>query len=152
MNYCTNPNKRSFAVRLIAYLAMETVFHSTTRCFMQHSEIKNIFPAVIHKQVDIIEDHKKDFTLAIYSKLLYPAQPTMIKDLVSNIATIEKEYCYDELPTYDQYYNQDWQFSPPTSSVRDYIEYSADQLLEILNHPKIFHKNNPFLQKHQKST
>lgn len=139
MNYWTNPIRRSFAVRLIAFTAIKGIFFSSSFCGIFWLKKHGLLPGLSSASELIARDKGmyRDFAVYINTECLqYPASPIIIRRIIEEAVNIETEFITEALPVSLLGMN--------AMQMTQYIQFIADHLLVSLNHPKIYHANNPF--------
>ena len=137
----TDAKQRTFAERLIAYLAIENIFHLTNKLIVKTIHDKVIpIPKLLSAFETLDEEQKinSKFTSIIHEELHLPCPPTKIRDIIKTAVTIEIEYCDHVTPSlYYSDYNID------SFDIEHHIKQSANHLLKQLNQPSAYPTEKP---------
>ena len=127
-----------FAMRLLAFAAVEGIFFSGSFCALFWLKRRGIMPGLTFSNELISRDEgmHTDFAVLLYSKLLHRVPEEQVQAMIVEAVTIEQEFIVESLPCRLIGMNAE------LMSV--YIEYVADRLLQQLGYNKIWNKQNPF--------
>ena len=127
-----------FAMRLLAFAAVEGIFFSGSFCALFWLKRRGIMPGLTFSNELISRDEgmHTDFAVLLYSKLLHRVPEEQVHAMIVEAVTIEQEFIVESLPCRLIGMNAE------LMSV--YIEYVADRLLQQLGYNKIWNKQNPF--------
>jgi ribonucleoside-diphosphate reductase beta chain len=131
-------SKGSFAERLVAFAAVEGIFFSGSFCSIFWLKKRGLMPGLSFANELISRDEGLhcDFACLLYSQLTEKLPEAVVKEIISNAVSIEKEFVMDALPVKLIGMNGDLMCK--------YIEYVADRLLNSLGYTKIYNTANPF--------
>lgn len=131
-------SKGSFAERLVAFAAVEGIFFSGSFCSIFWLKKRGLMPGLSFANELISRDEGLhcDFACLLYSQLRYPLAESVVKAIIQEAVTIEKEFVLEALPVKLIGMNGDL--------MCQYIEFVADRLLNALGYSKIYHAQNPF--------
>jgi ribonucleotide reductase beta subunit family protein with ferritin-like domain len=140
MKWCIEwlSNGDRFAKRLIAFAIVEGIFFSGSFCAIYWIKEKNILPGLTTSNEFISRDEGLhcEFACLLYSKLINKLNEEEIHDIISKAVEIEKEFITESLPCKLIGMNSDL--------MKQYIEFVADRLLNMLGYNKIYNSKNPF--------
>lgn len=130
--------KSSFAVRLVAFAAVEAIFFSGSFASIYWLKKRGLMPGLTFSNELISRDEgmHTDFAVLLYSKLLKKANKKKVYELVDEAVKIEKEFICEALPCRLIGMNAE--------SMSIYIEFIADRLLLQLGLEKKYNSRNPF--------
>ena len=130
--------KSSFAVRLVAFAAVEAIFFSGSFASIYWLKKRGLMPGLTFSNELISRDEgmHTDFAVLLYSKLLKKANKKKIYELIGEAVEIEKEFICEALPCRLIGMNAE--------SMSIYIEFIADRLLLQLGLEKKYNSRNPF--------
>ena len=130
--------KSSFAVRLVAFAAVEAIFFSGSFASIYWLKKRGLMPGLTFSNELISRDEgmHTDFAVLLYSKLLKKANKKKVYELIDEAVKIEKEFICDALPCRLIGMNAE--------SMSIYIEFIADRLLLQLGLEKKYNSRNPF--------
>jgi ribonucleoside-diphosphate reductase subunit M2 len=130
--------KSSFAVRLIAFAAVEAIFFSGSFASIYWLKKRGLMPGLTFSNELISRDEgmHTDFAVLLYSKLIKKANKKKVYELIDEAVQIEKEFICEALPCRLIGMNAE--------SMSIYIEFIADRLLLQLGLEKKYNSRNPF--------
>lgn len=129
----------SFTERLIAFAAVEGIFFSGSFCSIFWLKKRGLMPGLSFSNELISRDEGLhcDFACHIYTKHVINKLPAeRVIEIIRDAVEIEKEFVTDALPVNLIGMN--------AASMRQYIEFVADRLLNELIGTKIYNATNPF--------
>jgi len=129
----------SFAERIVAFAAVEGIFFSGSFCSIFWLKKRGLMPGLSFSNELISRDEGMhcDFACLLYNDHIeYKLDPTVVREIIVDAVTIEKEFVSDALPVNLIGMNADL--------MCQYIEFVADRLLVALKQPKVFNAENPF--------
>ena len=130
----------SFAHRLIAFAAVEGIFFSGSFCAIYWLKHRGLgMPGLTFSNELISRDEAMhtDFAIMLYrDHLLDKLDEDVIREIISEAVSIEKEFVCESLPVSLIGMN--------SNSMSSYIEFVADRLMTDLGYSKIFNTKNPF--------
>lgn len=131
-------DKNTFAMRLLAFAAVEGVFFSGSFCALFWLKRRGIMPGLTFSNELISRDEgmHTDFAVLLYSKLRYRIPEEDVHGMFKEAVAIEQEFITDSLPCRLIGMNADL--------MSTYIEYVADRLLQQLGYNKVWNSQNPF--------
>lgn len=131
-------SKGSFAERLVAFAAVEGIFFSGSFCSIFWLKKRGLMPGLSFANELISRDEGLhcDFACLLYSQLVHKLSEDVVKEIINNAVSIEKEFVMDALPVKLIGMNGDL--------MCQYIEFVADRLLNALGYSKLYHAQNPF--------
>lgn len=131
-------DQNSFAVRLIAFAAVEGIFFSGSFAAIFWLRKRGLMPGLTFANELIIRDEglHTDFACLLYKYIKNkPSQETVYAQITEAVL-IEQEFLTEALPVKLIGMNADL--------MKQYIEFVADRLLIALGYPKIYNAENPF--------
>ena len=128
----------SFAMRLLAFAAVEGIFFSGSFCALFWLKRRGLMPGLTFSNELISRDEAMhtDFAVLLYSKLHRRIPEDQVHAMYSEAVAIEKEFIMESLSCRLIGMNADL--------MSDYIEYVADRLLQQLGYAKLWNTANPF--------
>ncbi|KAH8070576.1 ribonucleoside-diphosphate reductase [Aureococcus anophagefferens] len=138
LRWC-DPDRASFAERIIAFAAVEGIFFSGSFCAVFWLKKRGLMPGLSFSNELISRDEGMhcDFACLLYSKLRNKLPVETINALIGDAVTIEKEFVVSALPVELIGMN--------SRTMCQYIEFCADRLLlALLGCPKLYEATNPF--------
>lgn len=131
-------DKNTFAMRLLAFAAVEGVFFSGSFCALFWLKRRGIMPGLTFSNELISRDEgmHTDFAVLLYSKLHHRVPEKDVHAMFIEAVAIEQEFITDSLPCRLIGMNADL--------MGTYIEYVADRLLQQLGYNKVWNSQNPF--------
>jgi len=137
LQWC-DPQRATFAERIIAFAAVEGVFFSGAFCAIYWLKKRGLMPGLCFANELISRDEGLhcDFACLLHRKLLQPASPIRIRQIVDSAVQIEKEFVRDSLPVRLIGMN--------STLMCQYVEFVADRLLAELGQPRLYEVPNPF--------
>jgi ribonucleoside-diphosphate reductase subunit M2 len=137
LRWC-DPDRASFAERIIAFAAVEGIFFSGSFCAVFWLKKRGLMPGLSFSNELISRDEGMhcDFACLLYSKLRNKLSVETLYELIGDAVTIEKEFVTSALPVELIGMN--------SKTMCTYIEFCADRLLLALGAPKLYNAVNPF--------
>lgn len=128
----------SFAVRIVAFAAIEGIFFSGSFCAIFWLKKRGLMPGLTFSNELISRDEGLhcDFACLLYNMLQNKPADETIYNLIREAVVIEKEFITEALPVDLIGMNG--------RLMAQYIEFVADRLLVALGYEKIFKAQNPF--------
>lgn len=128
----------SFAERLVAFAAVEGIFFSGSFCSIFWLKKRGLMPGLSFSNELISRDEGLhcDFACLIYSMLQNKLSNGVVKQIITEAVSYEKEFVSDALPVSLIGMN--------AAMMCQYIEFVADRLLVALGQTKVYHVTNPF--------
>jgi ribonucleotide reductase beta subunit family protein with ferritin-like domain len=133
-----NAKTNTFAERLIAFAIVEGVFFSGAFCAIFWLKKRGLMPGLAFANELISRDEALHcrFACALNRKLVRPAAPLRIQQMVTEAVAIEQDFVRHALPVSLIGMN--------ARTMSAYIEFVADHLLVELGQPKTYHTPNPY--------
>lgn len=130
--------KGSFAERLVAFAAVEGIFFSGSFCSIFWLKKRGLMPGLSTSNEFISRDEGMhcDFACLLYGMLSNKLSKEQIYEVITDAVRCEHEFVTDALPVSLIGMN--------AKSMCQYIEFTADRLVEMLGYPKIYNSPNPF--------
>jgi len=128
----------SFAIRLVAFAAVEGVFFSASFCALFWLKKRGIMPGLCFSNELISRDeglHTKCACL-LFKKLKFPSGEDTVHRIIGDAVKIEKEFVTESLPVNLIGMNK--------VMMCKYIEYVADKMIVDLGFSKLYNSRNPF--------
>ncbi len=129
-----------FQERLVAFTIVEGIFFSGSFCAIFWLKyVKKLMTKALGKSNELIsrdESLHTDFGVLLYSYIVNKLSENVIKDMMSSAVEIEKEFICDSFNCNLIGIN--------ANSMKTYIEFQADRLLEKLGYSKIYNTECPF--------
>lgn len=132
-------SKSCFAMRLIAFAAVEGIFFSGSFCAFYWLKQRNLLKGSTFSNVLISRDeaiHTENAILIYNEFLKHRLNPQIVHAIISEAVDIESEFITESLPCSLIGMNE--------SKMKQYIRYVADCLVVSLGHDKIYGDSNPF--------
>ena len=129
----------SFQERLIAFAAVEGIFFSGSFCSIFWLKKRGLMPGLTFSNELISRDEGLhcDFACLLYNNhTINKLDPELVRSIIKDAVTIEKEFVTDALPVKLIGMNADL--------MCQYIEFVADRLLMELGCEKVYDASNPF--------
>lgn len=128
----------SFAARLVAFACVEGIFFSGAFCAIFWLKKRGLMPGLTFSNELISRDEAlhTEFAILLYSKLLHPLAPAVVREIITQAVTIEQEFICEALPCRLIGMN--------AIQMAKYIEFVADRLALQLGQPIIYGSSNPF--------
>ena len=128
----------SFAIRLVAFAAVEGIFFSGSFCSIYWLKKRGLMPGLTFSNELIARDEgmHTDFAVLLFNKLENKPDDTVIYDLIKDAVRIEKEFICEALSCKLIGMN--------AKLMSQYIEFVADRLLVQLGFNKVWNTGNPF--------
>lgn len=130
--------RSSFAIRLVAFAAVEGIFFSGSFASIFWLKKRNLMPGLSFSNELISRDEgmHTDFACLLFSHLRKRPHPDTVRNIIVEAVSIEKEFLTDALPVALIGMNADL--------MCQYIEFVADHLLVALGSEKVWNSANPF--------
>tara|TARA_Y100000741_G_scaffold214443_1_gene163373 strand:+ start:629 stop:1585 length:957 start_codon:yes stop_codon:yes gene_type:complete len=129
-----------FQKRLVAFTIVEGIFFSGSFCAIFWLKyVKKLMTKALGKSNELIardESLHTDFGVLLYSYIVNKLSPEEMKEMMKSAVEIEKEFICDSFQCNLIGINAD--------SMKTYIEFQADRLIEKLGYEKIYHSECPF--------
>jgi len=137
LKWC-DPERASFAERLVAFAAVEGIFFSGSFCAIFWLKKRGLMPGLTFSNELISRDEGLhcDFACLLYSKLANPLPTSRVTEIVTQAVAMEKEFVRDALPVELIGMN--------STAMCTYIEFCADRLLVALGCEKQYNAQCPF--------
>ena len=131
-------NSENFAVRLIAFAAVEGIFFSGSFCSIFWLKKRGLMPGLTFSNELISRDEGLhcDFACLLYSYLQNKLSEERVQGIIADAVRIEQEFVTDALPVSLIGMN--------AKTMAQYIEFVADRLLVSLGCGKLYNATNPF--------
>lgn len=128
----------NFSTRLVAFACVEGIFFSGAFCAIFWLKKRGLMPGLSLSNQFISRDEAlhTEFAILIYRKFADKLDEKTIKQLISEAVDIEKEFITEALPCNLIGMNAD--------SMKEYIEFVADRLINQLGYSKIYNTQNPY--------
>lgn len=128
----------NFATRLVAFACVEGIFFSGAFCAIYWLKERGVMPGLCFSNELISRDESlhTEFALLLYSYLKNPLDASLVRSIVSEAVSIEKEFICESIPCRMLGMNSDL--------MSTYIEFVADRLLVQLNAGTLYNVRNPF--------
>jgi len=130
--------RSSFAIRLVAFAAVEGIFFSGSFCSIYWLKKRGLMPGLTFSNELIARDEgmHTDFAVLLFNKLERKPKKKKIEELIKDAVSIEKEFICEALPCKLIGMN--------AKLMSQYIEFVADRLLVQLGFNKLWNTGNPF--------
>jgi ribonucleotide reductase beta subunit family protein with ferritin-like domain len=127
-----------FVQRLIAFACVEGIFFSGSFCAIFWLKKRGLMPGLSFSNELISRDEglHQEFAVTLYHNLQDKLDPGLIRQIVGEAVSIEREFIIDALPC--KLIGMD------SDEMSRYIEFVADRLLAQLGVPALFGSQNPF--------
>lgn len=132
-------NNESFALRLIAFAAIEGIFFSGSFCSIFWLKKRGLMPGLTFSNELISRDEglHTDFACLLYRGYLQnKPDEKVVRELIVEAVDFEKEFISEALPVSLIGMN--------AKLMQQYIEFVADRLMLELGHKEIYGSSNPF--------
>lgn len=129
----------NFAERLIAFIAVEGIFFAGSFCSIFWLKKRGLMPGLCKMNDFINRDETQhcEFAINLYNNHLEnKLPPSVVKEILLSALEAEKVYITESLPSDLIGINK--------KLMIQYLEYVTDQILLMLNIPKIFNVEQPF--------
>lgn len=128
----------SFAVRLLAFAAVEGIFFSGSFCSLFWLKKRGKMPGLTFSNELISRDEglHVEFAVLLYQKLERKLSDVTVYALIRDAVEVEKRFVTESLPVA--------MIGMNAGLMCQYIEFVADRLLVSLGYAKIFRVANPF--------
>jgi len=133
-----NDKNSPFNVRVIGFAAVEGIFFSGAFCSIFWLKKRGLMPGLCHSNELISRDEglHTEFAVLMYQNLIDKPSPDIIKEIIINAVSIEKEFITESLSCELIGMNAEL--------MSQYINYVADRLLLMFGLEKVYHSENPF--------
>lgn len=130
--------KSTFAMRLIAFAAVEGIFFSGSFASIFWLKKRGLMPGLTFSNELISRDEglHTDFACLLFSHLNNRPSKNIVRDIIVEAVAIEQEFLTDALPC--------GLIGMNAALMRQYIEFVADRLLVALGNEKHYNAENPF--------
>jgi len=130
--------KSCFGTRLVAFAAVEGIFFSGAFCSIFWLKKRGLMPGLTFSNELISRDEglHTEFAVLLYSLLNNKLDESVIKNIIEEAVTIEKEFITESIPCKLIGMNSDM--------MKEYIEFVANRLVVQLGYSKIYNAKNPF--------
>lgn len=127
-----------FAERLVAFAAVEGIFFSGSFCSIFWLKKRGLMPGLTFSNELISRDEGLhcDFACLLYSMIKNKPDEEIIRSIISDAVSIEKEFITEALPVDLIGMN--------SKMMGEYIEFVADRLIKALGYNPIYNATNPF--------
>jgi ribonucleotide reductase beta subunit family protein with ferritin-like domain len=131
-------NRSSFAVRLVAFAAIEGIFFSSSFASIYWIKKRGLMPGLTFSNELISRDEAlhTEFAILLYGKLQKKLPKKRIQEIIQEAVEIEKEFITESIPCR--------MIGMNATLMTQYIEFVADRLSVQLGYDKIYHATNPF--------
>tara|TARA_Y100000590_G_C15704303_1_gene1008007 strand:- start:1130 stop:2149 length:1020 start_codon:yes stop_codon:yes gene_type:complete len=128
----------NFATRLVAFAAVEGIFFSGSFCSIFWLKKRGLMPGLTFSNELISRDEgmHTDFAVLLYSMINNKLSYEIIKEIIEEAVSIEKEFIIDSIPCQ--------MIGMNSKLMSQYIEFVADRLVMQLGYNKIYNSRNPF--------
>lgn len=128
----------TFAERLVAFAAVEGVFFSGSFAAIFWIKKRGLMPGLTYSNELISRDEglHTDFATLLFSHLKRRPHPNVVRKIIEEAVSIEKEFLADALPV--------GLIGMNARLMCQYIEFVADRLYVSLGNEKIYKSSNPF--------
>jgi ribonucleoside-diphosphate reductase beta chain len=129
---------KEFAVRLIAFAAVEGIFFSGSFCAIFWLKEQGLMPGLTTSNEFIARDEglHTEFACELYKEIERKVPEHTVRDIIVDAVEIEKEFITESLPCELIGMNG--------TLMKQYIEFVADRLMMQLGYKKIYGTANPF--------
>merc|ERR1719282_795227 len=133
-----NPEKNSFAERVIAFAAVEGILFSGSFCAIYWLKKRGLMPGLTFSNELISRDEglHTEFACVLYGKLQNRLPEDVVHDIIRGAVEAERIFICEALSCDLSGMNNDL--------MTRYIEFVADRLLTASGHSKLFGASNPF--------
>jgi len=133
-----NDKDASFAMRLVAFAAVEGIFFSGAFCSIYWIKKRGVMPGLTFSNELSARDEAlhTEFAILLHSKLVTKATYFQIRRIIKEAVDIETEFICEALPCRLIGMN--------SASMTQYIQFVADRLCLQLGARKIYNATNPF--------
>ena len=127
-----------FGTRIIGFAAVEGIFFSGSFCSIFWLKKRGLMPGLCHSNELISRDEglHTEFAVLMYHNLVNKPSPELIKEIIMDAVSIEKEFITESLSCELIGMNK--------NLMNQYIEYISDRLLLMFGLEKVYHSENPF--------
>lgn len=131
-------SESTFAERLVGFAAVEGIFFSGSFCSIFWLKKRGLMPGLTFSNELISRDEGLhcDFACLLYSMLETKMEEHVIRGIITDAVSIEKEFILEALPVSLIGMN--------ANLMSQYIEFVADRLLVALGYSKAYGTANPF--------
>ena len=133
-----NDESSSFGTRVIAFAAVEGIFFSGSFCSIFWLKKRGLMPGLCFSNELISRDEglHTEFAVLMYSMLQDKPTKEEVIQIIQEAVSIEKEFITESLPCSLIGMNE--------TLMKQYIEYVADRLLQMLKIDPVYKTSNPF--------
>jgi len=133
-----NDKNSEFATRIIGFAAVEGIFFSGSFCSIFWLKKRGLMPGLCHSNELISRDEglHTEFAVLMYHNLVNKPSPEVIKEIIMDAVSIEKEFITESLSCELIGMNK--------NLMNQYIEYISDRLLLMFGLEKVYNSENPF--------
>ena len=133
-----NDESSSFGTRVIAFAAVEGIFFSGSFCSIFWLKKRGLMPGLCFSNELISRDEglHTEFAVLMYSMLQNKPTQEEVIQIIQEAVLIEKEFITESLPCSLIGMNE--------TLMKQYIEYVADRLLQMLKIDPVYKTANPF--------
>ena len=133
-----NDESSSFGTRVIAFAAVEGIFFSGSFCSIFWLKKRGLMPGLCFSNELISRDEglHTEFAVLMYSMLQDKPSVTDVIQIIQEAVSIEKEFITESLPCSLIGMNE--------TLMKQYVEYVADRLLQMLKIDPVYKTSNPF--------
>ena len=127
-----------FGTRIIGFAAVEGIFFSGAFCSIFWLKKRGLMPGLCHSNELISRDEglHTEFAVLMYHNLVNKPSPEVVKEIIMDAVSIEKEFITESLSCELIGMNK--------NLMNQYIEYISDRLLLMFGLGKVYHSENPF--------
>lgn len=127
-----------FAQRLVAFAIVEGIFFSASFCAIFWMRKRGLLPGLAFANQLISRDEglHTEFACLLYSKLVNRLPAADVVAMIREAVDIEARFITESIPVSLIGMN--------SALMKEYIQYIADRLLQMLGYEKIYNKSNPF--------
>lgn len=128
----------TFGCRLVAFAAVEGIFFSSSFASIFWLKKRGLMPGLTFSNELISRDEgmHTDFACLLFSHLRNKPDRELVRSIITEAVTIEKEFVTDSLPVALLGMN--------SNLMCQYIEFVADRLLLALGNSRYYNATNPF--------
>lgn len=133
-----NDNSSTFAMRLVAFAAVEGIFFSGSFCAIYWLKQRGLMPGLTFSNELISRDEGQhtDLAVLLLNELVYKPLEPQVHALIKEAVAIEKEFICESLPCALIGMNADL--------MSQYIEFVADRLIVQMGYSRVWKTRNPF--------
>lgn len=132
MKLWTESEEAPFAVRLVAFAAVEGIMFSGSFCAIYWLKERNLMPEFCASNHDIARDEglHTSFACALFKKLLHKPNTELIHTIIGQAVDIEVEFINDSISCEMIGMNREL--------MKEYIQFVANRLLEMIDYPPMY--------------